>query len=263
MNLRQSMAAERLKLAIRLLESRYTPFTRTLAIDDRRLKVARSFWWDDTLPALFAKEIEPYWQALSRRTFQTVLDIGAATGQFTLSVCVRIPTATVVAFEPSRRQAELLRRNVGMNGFSSRVRIEHLALWNRTDDMIFRSNGSISALRDAGDHLTGLPFAERVRAEPLDAWKRRTATDRVDLVKMDIEGAEIEALEGAVDLLRDDRPELLVQAYHIRNGERTFAACQSRLSRLGYTCSEIGLGSGLLHAVPATTGAASRRIPGV
>jgi FkbM family methyltransferase len=252
--LRQSMPAEWMKKSIRLLEARWTPVRRILTMDDRRLRVVRSIWWDDTTPALFTQEIGPYWRVLSGHTFGTVLDVGAATGLFTLSVCVRMPGATVVAFEPSSRQRALLRRNVRLNGFEGRVRIAPLALWNREDDMMFRTNGAISALRETGEHLAGLPFIEQVRAEPLDAWIRGASIGRVDLIKMDIEGAEVEALEGARVLLQRDRPELLVQAYHLRHGERTFGACCVLLNRLGYTCREVGPdSSGLLHAVPAAT----------
>jgi FkbM family methyltransferase len=256
--LRQSIPAERMKEWIRLLESRYTPVRRALTIDGHRLKVVRSIWWDDTPPAVFIQEIEPYWQVLSGRHFGVILDVGAATGQFTLSACVRMPEASIVAFEPSPRQRALLARNVNMNGLGSRVRIESLALWNREDDMVFRTNGAISALRETGGPLTGLPFIEKVHAQPLDVWIRGVSIGCVDLIKMDIEGAEIEALEGARALLQRDRPELLVQAYHVRYGERTFGPCCALLNDQGYTCREVGHGSGLLHAVPT-----ERMDPGV
>jgi hypothetical protein len=65
---------------------------------------------------------------------------------------------------------------------------------------------------------------------------------------MDIEGAEVEALEGARSVLTRWRPELLVQAYHERNGSRTYERCAALLADLGYACREATPGSGLLHA---------------
>ena len=65
---------------------------------------------------------------------------------------------------------------------------------------------------------------------------------------MDIEGAEIEALEGAGEALRKYHPRLIIQAYHQRNGIRTFERCASYLTPFGYQCREIKLGSGLLEA---------------
>ena len=67
---------------------------------------------------------------------------------------------------------------------------------------------------------------------------------------MDIEGAEIEVLEGARALLQRDRPELPVQAYRVCHGERTFGPCCALLNDQGYTFREVGHSSGLLHAVP-------------
>ena len=65
---------------------------------------------------------------------------------------------------------------------------------------------------------------------------------------MDIEGAEIEALEGADEVLRQYHPRLLVQAYHQRNGVRTFERCVKFLTRFGYQCRELNPESGLLEA---------------
>jgi hypothetical protein len=43
---------------------------------------------------------------------------------------------------------------------------------------------------------------------------------------------------------------LLVQAYHVRGGARTFERCATMLHSLGYRCRELEPSSGMLHAVP-------------
>lgn len=247
-----SMWRERLKQAIRVYESRLTPVYRRLRIDRHTLKVVRSLWWDDTSARLFDQEIGPYWKILSRRSFSTVVDAGGSSGLFTLSICIRMPEARIITFEPSRRQRVLLHRNLRMNHLDSRVTIIPSGLWNKEAEMAFRTNGAISALQETGGHLRHMPFGETAHVTTLDNWRHGTDCTRVELIKMDIEGAEIEALEGSREVLEHDRPELLVQAYHLRGNCRTLETCRAFLEKHRYVCSEASpAGSGLLHATPA------------
>lgn len=238
----------RMKAIVREWEARITPFWRAQVIDSHHLRLTRSLWWDETTCKFFQEEIEPYWMALPKREYGVVWDLGAASGVFTLSVCVRMPHAKVVAFEPSRRQRILLDRNVGRNGFAERVRIEPFAAWNRAENMVFRTHGAISSLKETGEHLGVLPFEETVSAMSMDEWNSRSGGNPVDLIKMDIEGAEIEALEGMRKTLVTFRPVLLVQAYHYRGGIRTYERCDQFLREIGYRCHEVVPGKGFLYA---------------
>jgi len=213
------------------------------------LKLVRSLWWDETSAEWFQREIEPYFAASKRfHEYRIILDVGAATGVFSLAACARFPSVKVYAFEPSHRQRILLRRNVLRNAFADRVAIEAFAAWNAKGEFRFRSNGAMSSLEASGDLLAGLPFTERVRALPLDEWHAKQGSIPVNLIKMDIEGAELEALTGANNLLEGSYPDLIVQAYHEREGHRTFERCAELLARHGYICGEVGANSGLLFA---------------
>jgi FkbM family methyltransferase len=237
-----------MKTLVREWEARITPLWRTRAMEHARVRLTRSLWWDETTPEFMQQEIEPYWLALPKRDYGMVWDLGAASGMFTLSACLRMPLARVTAFEPSKRQRILLERNVRRNGLAGRVGIEPYAAWNRAENMVFRTHGAIGSLKETGEHLGALPFAETVPALPLDKWNERAGRRPVDLVKMDIEGAEIEALEGMRGTLARFRPVLLVQAYHLRNGIRTYECCESFLRNLGYRCREAVPGKGMLVA---------------
>jgi FkbM family methyltransferase len=244
----------------RFMLTRIKSTLRELAVDGQRLQLTRSFWWDETTAAFFQREIEPYWLALPRRPYNAVWDLGAASGLFTLSACVRFRAAKVAAFEPSRRQRILLSRNVRRNGLAARVTIEPYAAWDRDGRMVFRSHGAIGSLQRTGEALGALPFTETVAAVSLDEWNGRRGLPSVDLVKMDIEGAEIEALEGMQATLQRFKPVLLVQAYHRRGGGRTFERCAGFLRGLGYRCREAAPGLGLLVAEcgPASEGDAAQ-----
>jgi FkbM family methyltransferase len=241
---------ELLKRATRLVEAVLTPRRSTLSHGGRDLHFVRSVWWHDAHQESFDHEISPYFATVSPgRQYRRICDVGAATGLFSVAACVHFPAAHLHAFEPSRRQRILLGRNLRLNGFSGRVDVTPAGLWNESAVMRFRTHGAISSLRSATALPPTLDFGERVPVVTLDEWTRARSIIGIDLIKMDIEGAELEAIQGARQTLLRDRPELLIQAYHMRDGVRTFDRCATALQALGFQVREAPSSPGLLHAV--------------
>jgi FkbM family methyltransferase len=217
-----------------------------VASASRELRFVRSWWWHDATAAAFGEEIGPYFEALDGRApYRTIIDAGASTGLFTVAAAVRYPDARIHAFEPSPRQRMLLARNVRLNGLVPRVTAWPLGLWNAEDTLAFRTHGSMSSFASASMLPAGLPFAERVPVTTMDRW---AGAMTIDLIKMDIEGAELEALEGARGVLVRDHPDVLVQAYHLRDGVRTLERCAALLAEAGYEPREVARHPGLLFA---------------
>jgi FkbM family methyltransferase len=246
---------EFLKRAVRLAESRVIRRQRRVRFRDRELRLLRSRFWDDTEQKVFEAEILPYFDAIGEGAAppEVIVDAGASAGHFALAAAVRWPRARIVCFEPSARQRVMLDRNARLNGVAARIQVEPLALWNSPGFLRFRTHGAMSSLEVVSSLPRHLAFEERVPAEPLDAWVARSGLPRLDWIKMDIEGAEIEALAGARATLRRFHPGLLVQAYHLRDGVRTLERCRTWLEAEGYRCDEAGAASGLLVARPRTT----------
>jgi FkbM family methyltransferase len=222
------------------------PFAGSGVAGGRELRFVRSWWWHDATAAAFNEEIGPYFDVLDGRApYRTIIDAGAATGLFTVAVAVRYPDARIHAFEPSPRQRMLLARNVRLNGVVSRVTAWPLGLWNADDTLAFRTHGSMSSFASASMLPAGLEFGERAPVTTMDRW---AGAMTIDLIKMDIEGAELEALEGARGVLARDHPDVLVQAYHVRDGVRTLERCAALLADLGYEPREVEGHPGLLFA---------------
>ena len=239
----------RLKLFVRLLEARMTARKSGIRFNGHDIRMIRSLWWNDVEQRYFNTEIVPYFRSLSpSKEPLVIVDAGASCGLFSLATCFFFPAAIIWAFEPSERQRILLARNLKLNGMVGRIRIMPSALWNYEDRLSFRTHGSMSSLREVSGLPNYLSFAESVQTVSLDVWTKRSKLRRLDLIKMDIEGAEIEALEGAGKVLRQYQPRLLIQAYHQRDGVRTFERCARYLTQFGYQCRELKPESGLLEA---------------
>jgi FkbM family methyltransferase len=131
------------------------------------------------------------------------LDVGANIGQTTQAIKQRFPEAAVHAFEPVRSTCDTLRRHLGdLEG----VHVHQLALSDRA--------GSAWMTADADsplNHLVGdssaepMPATERVETDTLDRFCATRQIHRVDLLKVDAEGADLRVLRGADGLFRERR----------------------------------------------------------
>jgi FkbM family methyltransferase len=134
-----------------------------------------------------------------------MIDIGANIGYYSLLAASRVgATGKVMAFEPSVDNCAMLQMSVKANGFDN-VAIHTMAVADVDGTVGFcmdESNGSINR-KDPESR----PY--QVRAVRLDGFLRDEP--QIDLIKMDIEGAEGLALAGMRQLLALHRPNLFTE----------------------------------------------------
>jgi len=166
-----------------------------------------------------------------------IADVGANWGYFTLVAASAVgPSGSVIALEPDPRQFAALSRNVELNGFAHVRCIEAAAASSdgRVTLAGFADEGAnrgVSRIADGGE---GGPTFD-VRAVRLDAIV--PGPDAVDLVKIDVEGAEDLVLEGMRDGLRSRRYRALILELHpgqLRARGIDPAICLRGLADLGY-----------------------------
>lgn len=135
-----------------------------------------------------------------------VVDLGAHVGTFALGAAAL--GCDVVAVEASPANVRLLEAGIRENGLD-RVRVISAAVSERPGVLRFLANGPFGQV--CGEDYTG-PSIE-VPAVTLDGLLEEVGWDRVDVVKMDIEGAEIAAFRGMSKLLdRKDAPAIVYES---------------------------------------------------
>jgi FkbM family methyltransferase len=142
----------------------------------------------------------------------TFIDGGANIGLFTLVAASRVgPTGHVFAFEPAPPTASLLRQNVALNRFGA-VRVVEAALGATKATTKFTSfTGEGAGLSSFAPAVSVGGVRVDVAVTTLDDAIDSNCLPTLRLVKLDLEGAECAALQGAARLLEHHAPDLLVE----------------------------------------------------
>jgi FkbM family methyltransferase len=192
------------------------------------------------------------------RPGMTFLDAGANEGIYTIFAARRLGReGTVWAFEPSRREVERLHYNVGLNELASRIFPLALADFNGQAELTVGGyeHPGLNTLGAFANQAVEMERKELVEVRRLDDVISDSPPPRIDVMKLDVEGAELRLLRGAVSTLECYRPVVL------------FEVSESSL-RLQDSSSEELVGflrarKYLIHTFDRSTGLAVPAAPGV
>lgn len=183
--------------------------------------IARGDYLGSTLTADAFEVAE---RAFLRRFLQpgmTVLDVGAHHGFYTLLAARQVTAqGRVYSFEPSPREQKAIRLNLRLNRCKN-VSIEPFALGSEEASadlyVVNEFNTGCNSLRPP--EVTEQTSRARVRIRTLDNWFAEAKLDRIDFIKLDIEGGELDALRGAERTLRlKSRPVIMCEMQDVRTG---------------------------------------------
>lgn len=201
---------------------------------------------------------EPYESQLMSNLLlpgMTVIDVGAHIGYHSLLAAQAIGTkGRVISFEPSPDNYRLLTENIQLNGFSEVIHAENAALsdqrgelelflssYNTGDHRIYSTLSDDDELFNAGAQRLSV----KVAALKLDDYLDQQHVSHVDLIKIDVQGAEMSVLSGMKQtLLRN--PELILFTEFWPHGLRRFGTEPQDL--LSFLVDEIGFS--LFHIQP-------------
>lgn len=153
------------------------------------------------------------------RPGDTALDIGANIGAHTLPLARCVASqGMVIAFEPTCYAYTKLRINVDINPtLATQIRSEQMMLVGSSEtalsETIYSSWPLTRNLRALvhPKHQGMAMDTSGARAVPLDQYLMESGVGKVDFIKMDVDGHEREVLQGALDMLRRDRPTILME----------------------------------------------------
>lgn len=170
--------------------------------------------WEFGEVTLFSK-----WMQGARR----ILDIGAYTGFYALLGAAS--GSEVIAFEPNPEAFMRLQRNIQLNHFESKCVLWNLAAGSNAEEIPFHVHDDdptcSSAVRPSATQI----IVQSARVDTVVPLDRRT-----DLVKMDVEGFEDQALCGMEGILRDSHPKIVFECFR----KRTAPIVEGLLKDHGY-----------------------------
>jgi FkbM family methyltransferase len=138
------------------------------------------------------------------RSAKTVVDLGANVGLTSLCFAARWPDCRIIAVEPNAGTFAVLERNLSPLVRQGRCQVVRAAIWSREASLVEDSsvprekfNGFRVGEATAGDDTT----ADRYPGISMSMLMRRYGIGEIDLLKIDIEGAETELFSGDVSWL--------------------------------------------------------------
>jgi FkbM family methyltransferase len=140
------------------------------------------------------------------RPGDTVIDCGANVGTRTISA-LRAGAKLVVAVEPDPVHIECLRRNLRRDIDAGRVVLIPKGVWSKEDTLVLRQSGETSA-KNSFVETAGTRAGLTLPVTTIDTIVRQLGLQRVDFIKMDIEGSEPKALAGAWSTLARWHPRM-------------------------------------------------------
>ena len=179
---------------------------------------------------------------------QHVVDAGAHIGLFAMHMAAAVgPSGSVHCFEPFDANAECLDFAIAENRFEGRVMLERAAVGATSGaaQLVYAP----ATLNSGGAFLGGpgapIPPGHETRRIRIIALDEYPLPRPISFIKIDVEGAEPQALRGAARLLREDRPVILSEVHPSQLqlvSSVTPAMFIAQLAGLGYRCHLLGAG---------------------
>lgn len=145
---------------------------------------------------------------ISPRPGEVVYDCGACIGEISIIFAGLVaPAGAVHLFDPMPLHIRFCQMQASLNpALEAKIVPNTCAVGNRTHD-------AAQALQESSRIEPGAISTDQFACTTLDDYTARQ-TDGVDFIKMDIEGAEIDALSGSSRVIAEFRPRLAISAYH-------------------------------------------------
>lgn len=181
----------------------------------------------------------------------TVFDIGANTGLYSIFSGVSAPSSAIYSFEPNPSNLLRLKKNLGLNQLKSVHVIPH-AIGAKRDNISFTvlADDNISDTSSAVESFSKNSYRGElkwktihVEQTTIDDFIAENQIQQIDLVKIDVEGYEIEVLKGGTTTFQKWKPSILIESF-LDGTKRDFL--EQFVAEMGYTVYLV-VGEGIIR----------------
>jgi len=175
----------------------------------------------DALESYFSKYVPHYGDF--------VIDAGAYNGLDTILFSLLVgDSGKVISFEPNIKNFLELKKNVECYG------LKNVILINKC---LFSKNKTV---RIFGERFSSSLFFKNAQSSLVDAVSldfelKKLGIKKINFIKMDIEGSELEAIKGAKSVLKNPDIRLAIASYHIVNNKMTYLALEKILKKKSFS----------------------------
>jgi FkbM family methyltransferase len=134
----------------------------------------------------------------------TSLDIGACYGDSSIAFYYNLGAKNIFAFEPQASNFKKLSENLSLINEPGIIPIE-LGISDRNAMLKISNDSYTSSIGDCG---------ENIKVTTVDSFAKKYDVKKVSMIKIDIEGEEMKALLGSVEIIKRDMPVLSIAIYH-------------------------------------------------
>lgn len=173
-----------------------------------------------------------------RKYFGTVrgvfIDIGANIGKYSIMVGNKLKNkGNVIAIEPESKNFKILEKNIRLNNLNNVIVISKGCFSKKGKLTFYLDN-----IGTGGHSLVKKEVGNKkieIEVDTLDNILKNLKIKRVDLIKIDVEGAEADVLKGAEKTLKKHHPKIIFEAWN----EEYLKKCKKILDKFGYDIKQI------------------------
>jgi FkbM family methyltransferase len=169
------------------------------------------------------------WKHLNLKKGDVFIDVGAHIGKYTITAAKIVgKSGLVVSLEPFPANYRTLLENIKMNKLTNVVAL-NVAVWDAKCDLklfIGREHGQHSVKKDSGRGFI------TVQANTLDNIVSTLGVEKVNVIKIDVEGAEAEVIKGSIRILNKYHPKLIIEVWDP-------ASIKELANEIGYNMKQI------------------------
>ncbi|MDN3508493.1 MAG: FkbM family methyltransferase [Candidatus Neptunochlamydia sp.] len=143
-----------------------------------------------------------------------LFDVGANIGWYALNWSKQFPNSTIYAFEPIPQTYDFLKTNAIING-SKNIHPYQLALSNSSGSKPYYFTPESSVLASEKNILEYKNAKKiNVTTTTIDGFIENTKIKKLDLIKCDVEGAELNSIKGALKTIKNYQPIVVLELFH-------------------------------------------------